>query len=133
MKFQRTASSGLTECLSRWAHPSLTLCLLGLLLVPAFLLTNKVTPDWPAFYAGGRLAGTHDLYSLPASTRITSAFMQPDLVWAFVRFPIYAAIIAPLSNLPPHTFLVAWQLLQWTLAVVAVGCFRFDWRVVAAA
>lgn len=98
------------------------IALLALLLVPAFLLENRVTPDWPAFYAGAAARSSAELYSFEASQRVTSQFEDPRWVWAFVRPPIYAAILRPLAWFRPHTAWILWQLLNLG-AVLGFVCF----------
>ncbi len=90
------------------------------LLVPAFVTVNRITPDWPAFYAGANLAGTPDLYSFQASQRITRGFMEPAYVWGFVRPPFYAAALAPMRFLRPWTAFGLWQLVGLAAVVAFV-------------
>ncbi len=80
------------------------------LLMPAFLTVNTRTPDWPAFYAGGNLAGSPALYSFAELRRVTGRFMSPEYVWAFLRPPFYAALLAPARFLAPWTAFGLWQI-----------------------
>ena len=71
--------------------------------------------DFVAFYVGGKLAGSPDLYSRPAN----QAFIQSILGFpmenvTYIRPPFYAALLKPLSMLP---YPVAYAL--FTLASLA--------------
>ena len=100
--------------------------MVALLAVPAFLIRSP-TPDWPAFYAGAKLApeGSARLYSFAASQAITGRFMDPAWVWAFVRPPVYATLLYPLGLLTPGAAFFAWQTLN--LAAM-VGAVLLLWR-----
>lgn len=86
----------------RWIAP------LTILLIPAFFYPSA-NPDWPGFYAGARLANSQDLYSFRASNAITRKFESPNDMWAFVRPPFYASLLAPLGGFQPKTAFLIWQ------------------------
>jgi len=44
--------------------------------------------------------------------RITAQFEAPSFVWAFVRPPIYAAVLSPLGALSPRFAFAVWELLN---------------------
>ena len=83
--------------------------LVGVLAIPAFLMPSD-TPDWPAFYVAGRLVGTPGLYSFSASHALTKEFADKNFVWAVLRPPFYAAVLAPWSRLDSTHAWVAWQI-----------------------
>ena len=80
--------------------------LVGIVFLAAFVWLAreralKGQNDFSAFYAGGRLAGTPDLYSRPANiamVRKVTGVTMPAVV--FIRAPFYAAVLKPLSLLP---------------------------------
>ncbi len=104
------------------AVSTILLCALAFLplAIPAFLAPNVNTPDWPAFYAGGCLAGSPGLYSFTESRRITRQFMPSRYAWAFLRPPAYAAAVAPLRLLKPSAAFAAWQLLAVAAVIASV-------------
>jgi hypothetical protein len=85
----------------QWAPVALGLvCLLSL----AYLQRARALAgqnDFAALYAGGRLAGTPDLYSRPANQALVQSVVgvrMEDVV--YTRPPFYTAILKPLSLLP---------------------------------
>lgn len=102
--------------------------------IPAFLIRSP-TPDWPSFYAGAKLAseGSARLYSFAASHAITSQFMSPVWVWAFLRPPVYATALYPLGLLKPQEAFLVWQLFNLAAIVAVVALlWRSPLAVVAA-
>ena len=74
--------------------------------------------DFAAFYAGGRLAGTPDLYSRPANTALVAkvtGVTMPAVV--FIRPPFYAALLSPLSALPYRLAYAVFSLIGLASAV----------------
>ncbi|HEY3742545.1 MAG TPA: hypothetical protein VGL53_22000, partial [Bryobacteraceae bacterium] len=57
--------------------------------------------DFAALYAGGKLAGTPDLYSRTANLALIQSTigMTMDTV-VYTRPPFYAALLKPLTSLP---------------------------------
>jgi glycosyl transferase family 87 len=80
--------------------------------------------DFSAFYAGGKLAGSPNLY-VPQATfdveRKAMGCVMENLV--FIRPPFYALFMWPLAQLPFMTALVLWRI----LGVAAVGAFLWMW------
>jgi len=82
------------------------------------------TSDFSAFYAGGKLAGTPNLYVPQAAFDVERKAMgcaMENLI--FIRPPFYALLMWPLAQLPFMTALVLWRL----LGLVAVGVFIWMW------
>jgi hypothetical protein len=67
--------------------------------------------DFPIFYAGGRLAGTPQLYSADAIRAIEqreAGCSQPPS--AFIRLPYFAGVMVPWARLPFWTSFLLWRL-----------------------
>jgi hypothetical protein len=82
------------------------------------------TTDFSAFYAGGSLAGTSQLYSPEAAFAVEKRAMgcaMENLI--FIRPPFYALLMWPLAQLPFMTALVLWRI----LGLAAVGAFICMW------
>ncbi len=80
--------------------------------------------DFSAFYAGGKLAGTPNLYVPQAAFDVERQAMgcvMENLV--FIRPPFYALLMWPLAQLPFMTALVLWRI----LGLAAVGAFICLW------
>jgi len=74
--------------------------------------------DFAAFYAGGHLAGTPDLYSRPANMAIVrkaTGVTMPAVV--FIRAPFYAVLLKPLSALPYRLAYAVFSLIGLASAV----------------
>ena len=81
--------------------------------------------DFLSFYAGAKLAGTGQLYSLNAVHRIEAEYeREPAQVRAYIRPAFYALLLWPLGKLPFHAASVVWQVLN----VAAIGTFIWFWR-----
>jgi hypothetical protein len=83
------------------------------------------TSDFSAFYAGGKLAGTPNLYVPQAAFDVERKAMgcvMENLV--FIRPPFYALLMWPLAQLPFMTALVLWRLME----LAAVGAFIWMWH-----
>jgi hypothetical protein len=77
--------------------------------------------DFLAFYAGGKLAFSGDLYDPIAISRVqveSAGTTGPAL--RFVRLPYYAMLLHPLSKLPYLWSYGAWQALNLIAAVASV-------------
>jgi hypothetical protein len=82
------------------------------------------TCDFSAFYAGGKLAGTPNLYVPQAAFDVERKAMgcvMENLV--FIRPPFYALLMWPLAQLPFMTALVLWRI----LGLAVVGVFIWMW------
>jgi len=80
--------------------------------------------DFAAFYAGGRLAGTPELYSRPANAAIvrqTTGVSMPAVV--FIRPPFYAALLKPLSQFPYRAAYALFSLLGLACSIWFVARF----------
>ena len=80
--------------------------------------------DFAAFYAGGRLAGTPNLYSRPANTTLVgeaTGITMPAVV--FIRPPFYAALLKPLSLLPYRLAYAVFSLIGLASAIWFVARF----------
>ncbi|HXM43082.1 MAG TPA: glycosyltransferase family 87 protein [Bryobacteraceae bacterium] len=81
--------------------------------------------DFLSFYAGARLAGAGQLYSLNAVHQIEAEYeREPAQVRAYIRPAFYALLLWPLGKLPFRAASVAWQVLN----VAAIGIFIWIWR-----
>jgi Glycosyltransferase family 87 len=108
---------------------------LGLLVLSGILLRAYIfnhlphdlsvcTTDFSAFYAGGKLAGTPNLYVPQAAFDVERQAMgcvMENLV--FIRPPFYALLMWPLAQLPFMTALELWRV----LGLAAVGAFIWMW------
>ena len=108
---------------------------LGLLILSGILLRAYIfshlpyelsvcTSDFSAFYAGGKLAGSPNLYVPQAAFDVERKAMgcvMENLV--FIRPPFYALLMWPLAQLPFMTALVLWRI----LGLAAVGAFIWMW------
>jgi len=56
--------------------------------------------DFVTFYAGGKLAGTPELYSHAANVELINRLAGQDMGVAYIRPAFYAAILKPLAALP---------------------------------
>ena len=82
------------------------------------------TSDFSAFYAGGKLAGTSNLYVPQAAFDVERKAMgcvMENLI--FIRPPFYALLMWPLAQLPFMPALVLWRI----LGLAAVGAFIWMW------
>jgi hypothetical protein len=91
------------------------------------------TTDFAAFYAGGKLAGSLEMYSPAAVFAAEESAMgchMENLI--FIRPPFYALLMRPLAQLPFLAALWTWR----ALGLAAIGIFLWLWpgdRLVAAA
>ena len=88
------------------------LCLLAMALWGAALPWQRVWAghnDFMAFYTGGLLAGTPELYSSAANRAVSEhlGFWMPGV--QYIRLPYYAALLQPLAMLPYHTGYLVFQ------------------------
>src|SRR5579864_7708623 len=96
-----------------WARrAAFILCLTAMALWAAALPWQRIWAghnDFMQLYAGGRLAGTSELYSSEANRAIGEklGFWMPAV--QFVRPPYYAALLQPLAKLPYHAAYLAFQ------------------------
>jgi hypothetical protein len=101
----------------------------GLLCIPLLVaLVSLPTYHWEtdflSFYAGAKLAGTPQLYSVDAIHAIEAAYERETVqVRAYIRPAFYAVLLQPLSRLPFRTASVVWQILN----VLAIGVFIWLW------
>ena len=101
------------------------LLLVPLLVALAALPLGHWETDFLSFYAGARLAGTSQLYSLKAVHDIQAPYeREPAQVRAYIRPAFYALLLWPLGKLSFHAASVAWQVLN----VAAIGFFIWCWR-----
>jgi Glycosyltransferase family 87 len=86
--------------------------------------TDFCAADFPAFYAGGQMVGTPELYSPEAifAANVRDAGCAGPAA-AFVRPPFYAVMLAPLGWLPFHTAWVAFIALN----IAALVGYVFLW------
>jgi hypothetical protein len=75
--------------------------------------------DFMAFYTGGLLAGTPDLYSSSANRILNErlGYWMPAV--QYLRLPYYAALFKPLTRLPYHTAYLLFQ----SMCMAAAGAF----------
>jgi len=86
---------------------------------------NTCSTDFAAFYAGGRLAGTAQLYSPEAAFAVQQQTMgcwHPNEI--FIKPPFYALLMWPLAQLPFLTALALWRI----LGLAAMAGFIWLWR-----
>jgi hypothetical protein len=84
-----------------WAPVALgvTFLLLIVLMQHDRVLTGK--NDFVAFYTGGKLAGTPDLYNADANIRVIEETIGVRMIHTlYLRHPFYAALYAPVAKLP---------------------------------
>ena len=116
----------------RWTsrHIALGFIILGGILLRAYIFNHLsydlsvCTTDFSAFYAGGALAGTPQLYSPEAAFDVERRAMgcvMENLI--FIRPPFYALLMWPLAQLPFMTALVLWRI----LGLAAIGAFIWMW------
>lgn len=81
--------------------------------------------DFLAFYAGGRLAGSADLYDTGRIVEVQeqAAGFHGGGVLSFIRPPYYAALLWPLAQLPYYAAYLIWQ----ALCLGAVAAFVVLW------
>ncbi len=81
--------------------------------------------DFMSFYAGGRLAGSPDLYSAERSREIqeqsTGAYVE---ALRYIRLPFHAGLLWPLGRMPYKPAYWIWE----SLLVLAFACFVALWR-----
>ena len=65
--------------------------------------------DFMGFYAGAKLAGSHELYSPGALARLEAPLWERPRFLAFVRLPFYALCIAPLRFFSYRHAFWLWQ------------------------
>ncbi len=87
-----------------WTRRAVITLGLIFLLSLAFLQRERALPgqnDFVAFYTGGRLVGTPDLYSRTANLRMVHSILgfTMDTV-VYIRPPFYAAFLKPMAMLP---------------------------------
>jgi len=111
-----------------WVLAGLSVLAVSFLVWLAWLHRQRVftgTNDFIAFYAGGRLAGTADLYD---RDRVRQVQLERVGVtgeaWRFIRLPYYAALFWPLAQLPYRPAYLVWQLLSLGAAVGFVWQYR---------
>ena len=63
--------------------------------------------DFVTFYAGGKLAGTPNLYSRAANLEVNKTLVGEDMGVMYIRPPFYAVILKPLTVFP---FLTAYAI-----------------------
>jgi hypothetical protein len=108
-----------------WAHRlAFVLCLAAMALWAAALPWQRVWAghnDFMQLYAGGRLAGTSELYSSDANRTIGEqlGYWMPAV--QFVRPPYYAALLKPLAKLPYHAAYLVFQ----SVCLAAALAFAF--------
>jgi hypothetical protein len=80
--------------------------------------------DFMAFYAGGKLAFTGSLYSTAELKRIYSQELGcPHAQLLYIRPPLYASLVKPVTWLPYHASLAVW----YSLNVASVAAFILVW------
>src|SRR5688572_12047531 len=79
--------------------------------------------DFFAFYTGGTLVASGQLYSQHAAQQVARRITDRDEYFPFVRAPWFAAAIRPFALLDPQPALTAWRILM----VLAVGLFVLVW------
>ena len=118
---------------------------LGVLIVSGILLRAYIfnhlphdlsvcTTDFSAFYAGGKLAASPNLYVPQAAFDVERQAMgcvMENLV--FIRPPFYALLMWPLAQLPFMTALVLWRVLGLATLVAFVWMWPDDKWIAAAA
>jgi hypothetical protein len=78
--------------------------------------------DFVTFYAGGKLAGTPELYSRAANVALINGLAGQDMGVMYIRPPFYAAILKPLAALP---FRDAYAVFSF----LSLACYLwFAWR-----
>jgi hypothetical protein len=85
--------------------------------------------DFPVFYAGGRLAGTPELYSSQAVDEIQlreMGFNQPPA--QFCRLPFFAAFMIPWAKIPFWTSFWLWRAVSILAAVVFIWLWPAPWE-----
>ncbi|MFB3778301.1 MAG: glycosyltransferase family 87 protein [Bryobacteraceae bacterium] len=90
------------------------ICCFALLAIAALAIpyARDGRSDFLSFYAGARLAGTADLYSVSRVYEIQQKYGTPGEVIAFTRLPHQAALLWPLGLLPYEIAQYAWQALN---------------------
>ncbi len=102
--------------------------------VVSFAVLIAVAFGWPALrhgetdfrpmYVGARLAGTPYLYSVPHVVEAELPLSPSGEVQAFIRPPVYAALISPLKSLPYSVAFFVWQVVN----LAAFAAFLAVWR-----
>ena len=85
--------------------------------------------DFPVFYAGGKLAGTPDLYSkakVQAIHQQVAGCTNPSA--RFIRLPYYAFVFWPLAQMPFSWAYVVWRLITLAGMLVCVWIWPFRWE-----
>ncbi len=117
-----------------WARRlTFVLCLAAMALWAAALPWQRIWAghnDFMQLYAGGRLAGTHQLYSSGANRALGErlGFWMPSV--QFVRLPYYAALLKPLAKLPYHAAYLLFQGVCMAAALAFVWMSRMRSRAV---
>ncbi len=98
---------------------------LGIVLLLLMMQSERVwrgQNDFVAFYTGGKLAGTPELYSAEANTRLIRQTIGSGMVHTlYLRHPFYAALLMPLAALP----------YQWAYAIFSAATLgAFLWFVI---
>ncbi len=89
--------------------------------------TRKCGSDFVAFYCGGKLAWTPDLYDQNVVRQVQMPLVGCTGTFAwFVRLPYYAALVWPLAQLPYEAALRVWQALSLAALAAFVWCWRED-------
>jgi Glycosyltransferase family 87 len=81
--------------------------------------------DFPPLYAGGKLAGTPDLYSPAVNQRVmqTAAGCTSQAGLCFMRPPFVAALMWPFARLPLRDAMLAWGI----VSLLALAGFLWLW------
>lgn len=85
---------------------------------------QMLCPDFPVFYAGGKLAGTPDLYSAERARAIQRELVPcvPENA-VFIRWPFFAGVMSGLARLPYSEARLGWGI----LSVAALAAFVWLW------
>lgn len=105
----------------------MALLLLPLLVALASVRIGHWETDFLSFYAGARLAGTPQLYSLQAAHGIEAPYeREPAQVRAYIRPAFYAALLWPLGRLTFHAASLVWAVVNVLATGIFIGCWRGD-------
>ena len=116
--------------MSRFARAGVILfCLTGLvtnavILKPAYEFIELGQTDFMDLYAGGKLAGTGDLY-IPARVLETELRTEgrSSVTRLFMRLPCFAFFYLPLAQIPYRVASVLWE----TLCALAMAALWMLW------
>jgi hypothetical protein len=109
---------------SRTSLLTIAVCFVGLCLAALFAPgPRRGYTDFLSFYAGAKLVGTPNLYSVPHVHEIQRGLGNKSEVRAFIRPPFYAVLLWPLGRLPYDAAHAVWQVLN----VLALAGFIWFW------